>query len=91
MRGRNYLTDRKKIAADAPMFELAAVDHVELDAPTFHIARHLPSLKCATRRRSPAVMPLDTRLRACYNRVITVPACLLAPTSSHTQKTPVSH
>lgn len=46
VRGRNYLKDRKKVAAPEPMFSLAAVDHVELDAPTFHIARSLPSLRC---------------------------------------------
>jgi len=47
VRGRGYLTDRKKVAAGPPMFALAAVDHVELDAPTFHLARCLPSLRCA--------------------------------------------
>ena len=47
MRGRNYLKDKKKVAAPEPMFSLAAVDHVELDAPTFHIARYLPSMRCA--------------------------------------------
>jgi len=47
VRGRGYLTDRKKVAAGPPVFALAAVDHVELDAPTFHLARCLPSLRCA--------------------------------------------
>ena len=48
VRGRNYLVDKKKVAASEPMFSLAAVDHVELDAPTFHLARFLPSLRCGS-------------------------------------------
>jgi hypothetical protein len=52
VRGRGYLTDRKKVAAGPPMFALAAVDHVELDAPTFHLARCLPSLRCARTARA---------------------------------------
>ncbi len=46
MRGPNYLRDKKKVVADDPLFALAAVDLLEMEAPTFHIARFLPSLKC---------------------------------------------
>jgi hypothetical protein len=46
LRGPNYLHDKKKVLADEPLFALAAVDLLEMDTPTFHIARFLPSLKC---------------------------------------------
>lgn len=46
LRGPNYLHDKKKVLADDPLFALAAVDLLEMDTPTFHIARFLPSLKC---------------------------------------------
>ena len=46
VRGPSYLSDKKKVQADDPLFALAAVDLIELDAPTHHIARYLPSLKC---------------------------------------------
>ena len=45
VRGPTYLTDRKKILAAPPMFELVAVDLLELEEPMFHICRHLPSVK----------------------------------------------
>ena len=45
VRGPSYLADKKKVLADEPLFALAAVDLLELDAPTHHIARYLPSLK----------------------------------------------
>lgn len=45
MRGPNYLRDKKKVLADDPLFALAAVDLLEMETPTFHIARYLPSLK----------------------------------------------
>ena len=47
VRGPNYLRDKKKIPASDPLFALAAVDLVECETGTFHIAQHLPSLKCA--------------------------------------------
>ncbi len=47
MRGPNYLRDKKKVLADDPLFALAAVDLLEMETPTFHIARYLPSLRCA--------------------------------------------
>lgn len=46
VRGPTYLRDKKKVLADDPLFALAAVDLLEMEAPTFHIARFLPSLKC---------------------------------------------
>ena len=47
VRGPNYLRDKKKIPTSEPLFALAAVDLVECETRTFHIAQHLPSLKCA--------------------------------------------
>ena len=38
--------DRKKFPAGEPVFRLASVDLLELDAPTTHLARFLPSLTC---------------------------------------------
>lgn len=49
VRGSNYLVDRKKILGAPPMFELVAVDLLELEEPMFHICKHLPSV-----RHSPA-------------------------------------
>ncbi len=37
--------DKKKVMAEEPVFGLASVDLVELDAPTLHVAQHLPSIK----------------------------------------------
>jgi hypothetical protein len=45
VRGGSYLRDHKKAAAGDPVFELASMDLVETDAPCFHIARFLPSIK----------------------------------------------
>ena len=45
VRGKNYLTDRKKIPAEDPVFQLVATDLMQVDEPTPHIARFLPSLK----------------------------------------------
>lgn len=47
VRGANYLKDRKKIPADEPIFSLAATDLLQVEKPTLHIARFLPSFKCA--------------------------------------------
>ena len=47
VRGPNYLRDKKKVPATEPLFSLAAVDLVECETGCFHIAQHLPSLKCA--------------------------------------------
>ena len=38
--------DKKKIEADEPVFGLASVDLVEVEAPTWHIAEHLPAIRC---------------------------------------------
>ncbi|KAK9814451.1 hypothetical protein WJX72_006118 [[Myrmecia] bisecta] len=45
VRGRNYLRDRKKVLADEPVFELASVDLIILDAPSIGVARHLDSVR----------------------------------------------
>ena len=37
--------DKKKVEAEEPVFGLASVDLVEVDAPTWHIAEHLPSIR----------------------------------------------
>lgn len=48
VRGRNYLTDKKKIPAAMPMFDLYSAELVEVDEPMWHMARFLPSVKyCA--------------------------------------------
>lgn len=46
IRGASYMVDRKKVPAAVPMFELVAVDMVELEEPLSHICRHLPSVRC---------------------------------------------
>lgn len=53
VRGPNYLKDRKKIPAKEPAFTLAAVDLLEVEKPTLHIARFLPSLRCEIPAASP--------------------------------------
>ncbi|KAL0043136.1 hypothetical protein WJX79_010214 [Trebouxia sp. C0005] len=45
VRGQTYLKDKKKIEADEPVFGLASVDLVEVEAPTWHIAQHLPAIR----------------------------------------------
>ena len=40
------MQDKKKIEADEPVFGLASVDLVEVEAPTWHIAQHLPAIRC---------------------------------------------
>jgi hypothetical protein len=40
--GPNYLSDKRKVEAEVLEAELLSVDLVDV-APTFHIARHLPS------------------------------------------------
>ena len=44
VRGPTYLDDHRKIDAGEPMLSLAAVDLLDLDAPTFNVARFLPSI-----------------------------------------------
>ena len=44
VRGRNYLQDKKKIPAAVPMFELVAVDLLEMEEPVYHVCQHLPSI-----------------------------------------------
>jgi len=46
IRGSSYLVDRKKTPAAPPMFELAAVDLLELEEPMFDICKHLPAVRC---------------------------------------------
>ncbi len=45
VRGKNYLVDKKKIAAALPMFELVAVDLLEMEEPIYHVCQHLPSVQ----------------------------------------------
>ena len=45
VRGANYLRDKKKIPAAEPAFSLAATYLMQVEQPTFHIARFLPSLR----------------------------------------------
>lgn len=45
VRGKNYLTDRKKIVAGDPEFELRSVDLVKVDKATPHISRYLKSVR----------------------------------------------
>lgn len=45
VRGKHYLTDRKKIIAGVPEFELRSVDLVKVDKATPHIARYLKSVR----------------------------------------------
>lgn len=45
VRGPNYLTDRKKVPAAPPLFELVAADLLELEEPLYNINRYLPSVK----------------------------------------------
>jgi len=45
VRGRNYLSDKKKISAAEPMFRLLSVDLVKLDQPTRHIGQYLTSVR----------------------------------------------
>ena len=42
------MQDKKKIEADEPVFGLASVDLVEVEAPTWHIAQHLPAIRWVT-------------------------------------------
>lgn len=45
LRGKEYLQDKKKVSAAVPMFELVAVDLLELEEPMYHICQYLPSVK----------------------------------------------
>ncbi|KAI3426288.1 hypothetical protein D9Q98_008661 [Chlorella vulgaris] len=48
VRGKGYLTHKKKVAAAMPMFDLYSAELVEVDEPMWHMARYLPSVKyCA--------------------------------------------
>ncbi|KAK2077069.1 hypothetical protein QBZ16_004702 [Prototheca wickerhamii] len=47
VRGPTYLADRKKIPAGGPLFELVAVDLIELEEPMLHVCRHLPSVRAS--------------------------------------------
>jgi hypothetical protein len=45
VRGKGYLTHKKKVAAAMPMFDLYSAELVEVDEPMWHMARYLPSVK----------------------------------------------
>ncbi|KFM23600.1 hypothetical protein F751_2859 [Auxenochlorella protothecoides] len=47
VRGPSYLADKRKVPAGPPVFELVAVDLLELEEPMLHVARHLPSVRNA--------------------------------------------
>jgi hypothetical protein len=53
VRGADYLRDKKKIPAAEPVFSLAATDLLQVDKPTPHIARYLPSLRYPSPARNP--------------------------------------
>lgn len=45
VRGKKYLVDKKKIPAAVPMFELVAVDLLEMEEPVYHVCQHLPAVE----------------------------------------------
>lgn len=45
IRGPHYLVDKKKLPAAQPMFELVAVDLLQLEEPIMHICQYLPSIR----------------------------------------------
>lgn len=45
VRGKKYLVDKKKIPAAVPMFELVAVDLLEMEEPVYHVCQHLPAIE----------------------------------------------
>ena len=49
LRGATYLADKRKVPAAPPMFELVAVDLLQLEDHMHDIARFLPSVKCVVR------------------------------------------
>lgn len=74
IRGPTYLTDKKKVEATPPMFELVAVDLVELEEPVFHIAKFLPSV-----RQSPAPFLFTVQLMVPANPPISLVSTWAAP------------
>jgi hypothetical protein len=74
VRGTTYLTDKKKVDAAPPMFELVAVDLVELEEPVFHIAKFLPSVK-----QSPAPFLFTVQLMVPANPPISLVSTWAAP------------
>ena len=93
LRGPSYLSDKKKIPADDPLFALAAVDLIELDAPTFHIARYLPSLRYARcsqshplSQRAPSLMIHPASLRGPGPWPRSAVRCQRAPCSRQLQR-----
>ena len=46
VRGATYLADKKKVSAASPVFELVAVDLLQVEDNVFDVCRFLPSVKC---------------------------------------------
>lgn len=74
VRGPNYLADKKKMDAAPPMFELVAVDLLELEEPLFHIGRLLPSVK-----KSPAPFLFTVQLMVPAHPPLSLVATWAAP------------
>lgn len=76
VRGATYLTDKKKIPAALPMFELVAVDLLELEEPMLHICRHLPAV-----RHSPAPFLFCVQLMVPSSPPVSLICTWAAPTT----------
>eukprot|EP00892_Ulva_mutabilis_P002877 jgi/Ulvmu1/12590/UM092_0020.1 len=48
VRGKNYLSDRKKVPSEEPAFRLAGMELVKTDAPVYHISRYIPAVRQST-------------------------------------------
>lgn len=76
LRGTTYLTDKKKSPAGPPMFELVAVDLLQLEDHMFDVCRHLPSV-----RQSPAPFLFCVQLMVPCVPPISLVASWAAPTA----------
>lgn len=76
VRGPTYLSDRKKIAASPPMFELVAVDLLQLEEPMINICRHLPSV-----RHSPAPFLFCVQMMVPSSPPVSLVSTWASPTS----------
>ncbi|KAL4433733.1 hypothetical protein ABPG75_000174 [Micractinium tetrahymenae] len=75
LRGASYLTDKKKSPAGPPMFELVAVDLLQLEDHMFNVCRYLPSV-----RQSPAPFLFCVQLMVPCVPPISLVATWAAPT-----------
>ncbi|KAL4450695.1 hypothetical protein ABPG77_001051 [Micractinium sp. CCAP 211/92] len=76
LRGATYLADKKKTPAGPPMFELVAVDLLQLEDHMFDVCRHLPSV-----RQSPAPFLFCVQLMVPCVPPISLVASWAAPTA----------